>query len=194
MSGSDLELCTRAVEDHEVVPDVLDSFDPQFSVQIRFESGVEAQLGNELTPTQVQARPTVSFDPQDTQAFYSVIMQDPDAPSRADPKFREWHHWWVGNIPGNKVSEGEELSQYVGSGPPPNTGLHRYVFVVLRQRGGKLSFADLPRLTNTSADGRGGSNLRKWIEEYDLEPLALNFYQAEYDDYVPKLYKQLSGN
>jgi len=51
-----------------------------------------------------------------------MFFQDPDAPSRADPKFREWHHWLVGNVPETKISEGETLSEYVGSGPPEGTG------------------------------------------------------------------------
>ena len=52
--------------------------------------------------------------------FY--IFLDPDAPSRKEPKFREWHHWLVVNIPGQDVSKGETLSEYVGSGPPEGTG------------------------------------------------------------------------
>lgn len=52
-----------------------------------------------------------------------VIFVDPDAPSRADPKFREWHHWCVVNIPGSDVSRGEVLSQYVGAGPPKGTSM-----------------------------------------------------------------------
>lgn len=47
---------------------------------------------------------------------------DPDAPSRKEPKFREWHHWLVGNIPGGDVKKGDTLSEYVGSGPPQGTG------------------------------------------------------------------------
>lgn len=47
---------------------------------------------------------------------------DPDAPSRKEHTYREWHHWLVGNIPGNDISKGETLSAYVGSGPPPDTG------------------------------------------------------------------------
>lgn len=73
---------------------------------------------------------------------------DPDAPSRAKPEFREWHHWLVGNIPGNDVGKGETLSEYVGSGPPQGTGLHRYVFLVYKQND-KINF-DEPRLTNRS--------------------------------------------
>jgi len=47
-----------------------------------------------------------------------------------DPKFREWHHWCVVNIPGADVSKGEILSEYVGSGPPKGTGCFTMVFAV----------------------------------------------------------------
>ncbi len=47
---------------------------------------------------------------------------DPDAPSRAEPKFREWQHWLVANVPGNDVTKGDHLAEYVGSGPPKGTG------------------------------------------------------------------------
>lgn len=50
------------------------------------------------------------------------LTSDPDAPSRKEPKFREWHHWLVVNIPGNDVKKGDTLSEYVGSGPPEKTG------------------------------------------------------------------------
>ena len=56
-------------------------------------------------------------------------LLDPDAPSRADPKFREWRHWLVVNIPGSDVAKGEEVAAYIGSGPPEGTGLHRYVYL-----------------------------------------------------------------
>jgi len=55
---------------------------------------------------------------------------DPDAPSRADPKFREWHHWCVVNIPGTDISKGQVLSEYVGSGPPKGTGSYRQIVTV----------------------------------------------------------------
>lgn len=98
----------------------------------------------------------------------------------------------VGNIPGNAIDKGEVLSEYVGSGPPPDTGLHRYVFLIFKQSG-KLTF-DEPRLTNRSGDNRGCFKIQKFAEKYNLgTPIAGNFYQAEYDDYVPILYKQLGA-
>lgn len=43
-----------------------------------------------------------------------------------------------------------------------------------------------------SGEGRGGFSIAKFAAKYSLgDPVAGNFYQAKYDDYVPKLYKQL---
>jgi len=51
-----------------------------------------------------------------SDSLYTLSLTDPDAPSRADPKFREWWHWLVVNIPGSDISKGEAILQYVGSG------------------------------------------------------------------------------
>ncbi len=56
-------------------------------------------------------------------------LSDPDAPSREDPKFGEWRHWLVVNIPGNNIASGEVQAEYVGAGPPKGTGLHRYIIL-----------------------------------------------------------------
>lgn len=65
----------------------------------------------------------------ETNSVSTCLITDPDAPSRADPTWREWRHWLVGNIPGTDISKGEVLSEYIGAGPPKGTGLHRYVFL-----------------------------------------------------------------
>ncbi|XP_041972209.1 protein D2-like isoform X2 [Aricia agestis] len=180
----------KSFEAKAVVPDVVPKA-PAALVSVKYPSGVEVKEGNELTPTQVKDVPTVSWDAA-PDTFYTLAMTDPDAPSRAEPKFREWHHWLVGNVPGTNVGAGETLSAYVGSGPPPGTGLHRYVFLVYKQPG-KLSF-DEPRLTNTSGDNRAMFSIAKFAQKYKLgDPIAGNFYQAQYDDYVPILYKQLGA-
>ncbi|XP_028164612.1 protein D2-like isoform X2 [Ostrinia nubilalis] len=180
----------KAFETHQVVPDVVAKA-PAALAQVKYPSGVVVEEGNELTPTQVKDVPTVSWDASDDK-FYTLAMTDPDAPSRTEPKAREWHHWLVANIPGANVASGETLSAYVGSGPPPDTGLHRYVFLVYQQPG-KLNF-DEPRLTNTSGDNRANFAIAKFAKKYNLgDPIAGNFYQAKYDDYVPLLYKQLGA-
>lgn len=65
--------------------------------------------------------------------FIYFLISDPDAPSRKEPKFREWHHWLMGNIKGSDLEGADHLSRYIGSGPPPDTGLHRYVFLLYKQ-------------------------------------------------------------
>ena len=67
--------------------------------------------------------------------------------------------------------------------------LHVVLCSVFKQSG-KLTFTD-PR-QGLTATGRGGTNTRDLIAKYNLgNPVAGNFYQAEWDDYVPKLYAKL---
>lgn len=62
--------------------------------------------------------------------------------------------------------------------------------VLVFKQSGKLTFTD-PR-QGLTATGRGGTNTRDLIAKYNLgNPVAGNFYQAEWDDYVPKLYAKL---
>ncbi|XP_021949989.1 protein D3 isoform X1 [Folsomia candida] len=178
------------MEKEKIVPEVVDQV-PKSVLVVKYGSN-EVKLGNVLTPTQVQNPPTAIDWEADSNKFYVLCMTDPDAPSRKDPKFREWHHWLVGNIPGKDISKGEVLSEYVGSGPPEGTGLHRYIFLVYEQP--KTLTFDEKRLTNRSGDHRGKFSIRNFAKKYALgEPVAGNFYQAEWDSYVPKLYQQLSG-
>lgn len=71
-------------------------------------------------------------------------------------------------------------------------GLHRYVFLAYKQPG-KIT-PDEPRHSRTSAKQRNNFKIRDFATKYNLgEPVAGNFFQAEWDDYVPKLYEQLKG-
>lgn len=73
---------------------------------------------------------------------------------------------------------------------PP--GLHRYVWLVYEQPG-TLSCSETV-LTNRSGDGRGKFKIQDFRKKYNLgAPAAGTCYQAEWDDYVPKLYEQLAG-
>ncbi|XP_072395829.1 phosphatidylethanolamine-binding protein homolog F40A3.3-like [Diabrotica undecimpunctata] len=177
------------MEKFGIVPDVIDVV-PEQQLEVLYTSGVKVNLGNELTPTQVKDAPQVKWL-ADKDSFYTLIMTIPDDPSLTDPKHRQWHHWLVVNIPGVDVPKGEVLTEYVGSGPPPNGGLYTYVFLVYKQKG-KLNF-DEPKLTNRST-ARGGFCHRKFSAKYNLgQPIAANFFQSQYDDYVPILYKQFTS-
>lgn len=99
----------------------------------------------------------------------------------------------VVNISGNDINSGETKWSYIGSGPPAGSGLHRYVFLLFKQLNGKEDFSELPEVPNTSREGRIGTNTRDLMRKFNLEVVAGNFYQAEFDDYVPILHAQLGG-
>lgn len=77
-------------------------------------------------------------------AYYSLILSDPDAPSRVNPTLREVRHWLVVNIPGKNIAKGDTLAPFLASGPPEGTGLHRYIFLVYQQKHGKQVFDEKP--------------------------------------------------
>lgn len=177
------------MEKNEVVPDVIEKL-PESTLKVKYGS-LQCSAGDTLKPAQVKNPPEVDWA-ADTNALYTLCMTDPDAPSRKEPKFREWHHWLVVNIPGKNIKGGETLSEYVGAGPPKGTGLHRYVLLVYKQEG-KIK-CDEKRLGNNSGVGRGKFSIKNFAKKYNLgHPVAGNVFLAEWDDYVPKLHKQLSG-
>ncbi|XP_030369426.1 protein D3-like [Scaptodrosophila lebanonensis] len=170
-----------------IIPDIID-VKPAAKAQVSYPSGVQVDLGKELTPTQVKDQPTVTWDAE-AGALYTLLMVDPDAPSRADPKFREILHWAVINIPGNKVADGQVLAEYIGSGPPEGSGLHRYVFLVFKQNEKITTDKFIPK---TQREGRVSVKTRDYVTKYKFgAPVAGNFYQAQYDDYVPILRGQI---
>jgi len=108
-------------------------------------------------------------------------------------EFLEAQHYIVGNIPGNKTSEGNVLTEYIGAGPRKGTGLHRYVLLVYEQPK-FLNFEEKILKKNLNLK-RVGFSSRNFARKYELgEPIAGNFFQAEWDSYVPNLYAELTRN
>ncbi|KFO29949.1 Phosphatidylethanolamine-binding protein 1 [Fukomys damarensis] len=113
-------------------------------------------LGKVLTPTQVKNRPaSISWDGPDPGKLYTLVLTDPEAPSRRSPQFREWHHFLVVSMKGSDTSRGTVLSAYVGSGPASGTGLHRYLCLVYKQD--KPLKCEEPVLSNSPEDHRASS-------------------------------------
>lgn len=165
-----------------VCKDVIDEPPPKI-LSVKYAGGIDLTPGMQLTPTQVKDKPEVKFD-ADPSAFYTLLMHDPDAPSRAEPTSGEIQHWLVVNITGGDVGKGQEMTAYRGSGAPQGTGFHRYVFLMYRQQG-KQDFG-LPVIPFDKRTGRPKQKVREIITKMGLKELvAGNFFLAEYDDYVP---------
>lgn len=184
--GSMLVKC----EKHNIIPDVILET-PATPLYVYFDrSGANLDFGNQLTPTETILSPSVSWNAKDKK-LYTLIMVDPDVPSRSDPHLREFLHWHIVNIPSNDLKGGKCLAQYVGPCPAETSGLHRYVLMVFEQEMRILSdFQDCIKSNNGSE--RVMFNTRQFAEEQLLTgPIAINYFLAKYDISCDKIWKQL---
>ncbi|CAL9782609.1 unnamed protein product, partial [Musa acuminata subsp. burmannicoides] len=127
-----------------VIGDVLDSFNPSVKLEVVYGPNKRVYNGHEFMPSAVCAKPRVEIGGDDMRSFYTLILTDPDAPSPSDPRSREHLHWIVTDIPGTtNVSFGEEIVGY--EAPKPFIGIHRYVFVLFKQKGRQTVYAPASR-------------------------------------------------
>ncbi|KAJ3657109.1 hypothetical protein Zmor_016137 [Zophobas morio] len=173
-----------------IVPTILPTA-PHAHLHITYPNGKKVHLGEELTPSDVKDEPAAKWD-SNPEKYYTLVMFDPDAPSRENNTFADVKHWLVGNIQGGDLSTGDVIAEYFGSGPPKGTGLHRYIFVVYQQKD-KLTF-DEPKSGKLSRAHRLKWSLKAFVEKYDLgEPLAGDYFKAQWDSYVDERNKFVSN-
>jgi phosphatidylethanolamine-binding protein len=144
-------------------------------------------FGNLLTPAGTQHKPHVSFalSEEDPDALYTLVLTDPDAPTRGDKKWSEYAHYVasgikIGIAPQEPfvVNNSHDILSYVGPAPPPKTGKHRYVFLLYKQKPGvtpKIFDGERP----TWGSGVPGSGAKEWAAKNQLTLLAANFYLAQ---------------
>ncbi|XP_036367920.1 protein D2-like [Octopus sinensis] len=179
----------EAFNTHGLVNRIVDRL-PSKQLLVRYNN-VEIEPGMTITPSQSRNPPQILFDSHPRE-YYTLIMNDPDSPSRNDPKFSEFNHWLVVNIREGDVSKGETMSEYVGPLPAKGSGHHRYVFMLYKQPNGRMDFPGLKKLTNNSAEGRPNHRMRDFARKYYLQDAIYgNFFQAEWDESVPKLQQQI---
>ena len=139
-----------------------------------------AHDGNRLLPENTRHRPQIGYEATAT-SFYTLIMSDPDAPSVQSPIYREFVHWVVVNIPGNKIDEGETVVSYVGAGPPYGSGDHRYFFLLFQQKD-KLS-ANNVTLAKSFFKARLGIRVCSWALEQGFGlPVSLNGFVSGWSE------------
>lgn len=99
----------------------------------------------------------------------------------------------MANVPHNDIDDGDTLVEFVGAGAPNDTGMHRYIILIFEHRD-KLDVSGFERIRDCHKDGRFKTSTSKLIEDLQLDgPVFGNFYQAQYDDHVPKIHALLSA-
>lgn len=106
MAHDPISAVVTALKRERIVPDVLpESFMPSLLFSIVYPNGREVMLGNEFTVEETQDEPSISFaamnmpieqaDSADGEVGYTLVMLDPDAPSKAQPLYKSFRHWVV---------------------------------------------------------------------------------------------------
>ncbi|KAK7409668.1 carboxypeptidase Y inhibitor [Neonectria punicea] len=179
----------------EIIPTVVDDFRPSLQLDVTWKSS-SAKLGNTLNPSHLQSKPSVRFEkvaselnlmPQGAaHTTHVVALTDPDAPSRDNPEWSEFCHWIAVGVPGSSASgaPGLQLKDLVGykpPGPPPKTGKHRYVFLVLVPINGTTDKLNLepPKDRKHWGSDDEGHGVRQWARSHGLVPVAANFIYAQ---------------
>ncbi|KAF5329805.1 hypothetical protein D9619_009404 [Psilocybe cf. subviscida] len=183
----------NALKSSGAIPDVIpQSFTPSINFNVFWPSkGKEATIGEALSKESTQEEPEIKVLPTDgpggtdANATYTMVMTDPDAPSRQDPKWGQFRHWV---LPGLKLPAGGSLqaqktkpaaTPYMGPAPPPGSGFHRYIFLLFQEPAGGLS------LPTDATESSGGEKSRpKWnamtfAERNQLKLVGATFFQTE---------------
>lgn len=100
-------------EEHAIVPSIITT-PPPVCLIVKYSGNFTVKLGNELKPLDTTEAPNNVTWPIESDSLYTLVMVDPDAPSRKTPLVGEVLHWLIINIH-SKLSDGEEIVPYLGN-------------------------------------------------------------------------------
>jgi phosphatidylethanolamine-binding protein len=199
---------------NKIIGDVLDDFEPSQYLDISFPDSHESVLlGNDIPVESVSSRPVFTFHPIEPTTYayparnrqprnrpqprvdlkksttYTLILTDPDAKSRDNPKWSEMCHWILTNLtmplslplpglfnPQILKPKAAELVEYKPPGPPPKTGPHRYIFVLLE---GDARHIEAPSERQHWGYDKPRHGVRDWAKENGLKVIGANFFFAQ---------------
>ncbi|OVA05994.1 Phosphatidylethanolamine-binding protein PEBP [Macleaya cordata] len=155
----------------KVIGDVIDPFSPTVKMAVTY-CDKRVCNGQELSPSLLTTKPRVEVQGGDMRSFFTLVMTDPDVPGPSDPYLREHLHWIVSDIPGTTDAMfGKEVISY--EIPRPYIGIHRYVFVLFKQKSRQSTVVTPP-------SSRDHFNVRKFAEENELDlAVAAVFFNAQ---------------
>ncbi|GAA5891035.1 hypothetical protein JCM6882_006395 [Rhodosporidiobolus microsporus] len=171
-----LDLIQAALEAGElfgtsVIPS---NFTPTVSVNVEWENFGSISPGSTYRPDETQDEPEITFQaaPGKPDSKYTIVLADPDAPSKEDNKWSPFLHFALADVvPGQAA--GQTLVKYMGPAPPPKTGRHRYVFLVYQQ-----PVDHVPEL-GVEPDARQAFDLAGFVKRNELELVGATYFFAQ---------------
>jgi hypothetical protein len=99
LSRDPYDFVTMLLKQNSIIPDVIplsQHFDPKAFLFVTLSVG-PVLLGNTLNSTTNLTPPNISFTPMQAPAdkLYTIVMVDPDAPTRQNQSYAGYRHWLV---------------------------------------------------------------------------------------------------
>ncbi|XP_012224720.1 large ribosomal subunit protein mL38 [Linepithema humile] len=147
---------------------------------------VKVYTGNVIKPSEASKTPDVTYNAENG-SLWTLIMTTPDGNfTSAD---NEYCHWFIGNIPCNRLKEGEELVDYLRPLAPYGIGYCRYIFVLYKQEC-HIDFSEYKRTKSClNLEERNWRTLDFYRKHQDqLTPAGLAFFQSDWDSSLKEFY------
>lgn len=96
-------------------------------------------LGNFVNASQIKDMPVVEWVFQN-DTMYNLVALNLNVPTKKNSADSDYLMWMVGNIPGNDVSKGDVLAEYVGAFPIKGEGNQGVIYILNSQPNGRIDY------------------------------------------------------
>ncbi|KAF8204790.1 phosphatidylethanolamine-binding protein [Pholiota molesta] len=188
---------TTAFSMAQIVPDVIDSFDPMALINITFTDSVTMDTvdvvpGILLTMEQTADEPMFFLDTSESDSnmdmslsTFVLIIVDPDAPTPQMPNISEFLHFVGGDFMADSTTgllsnSSPALMEFFSPTPPPGSDPHRYVVLVFDQPDG---FDTTASMFVNATTPRTNFSASDFVMETNLgSPIAGTYFLVGPDD------------
>ncbi|XP_032690476.1 39S ribosomal protein L38, mitochondrial [Odontomachus brunneus] len=147
---------------------------------------VRVYTGNVIKPEEASKAPDIVYNTKD-ESLWTFLMTTPDC-NLTNPS-NEYCHWFIGNIPGNRVNEGEELIDYLRPIPAYGIGYCRYIFILYKQNC-HINYSEYKKTKPCLNLKERNWQTRDFYSkhQHQLTPAGLAFFQSDWDYTMKEFY------
>lgn len=180
------DLVRHALKKAAIIDEVIDDFQPKCFVAALYDNKQKSvALGNKFKKSETEEKPALRIYCPNIKSTpgLTLALTDPDAPSRNDPKWAEMCHWIAVVYATNQtdievdlnldITSDTDLVDYKPPSPPPKTGYHRYIFLLLEGVNTNLT---APKDRQHWGTGKKRHGVRDWAKQEDLAVVGANFF------------------
>ncbi|CAK9802431.1 39S ribosomal protein L38, mitochondrial [Anthophora plagiata] len=191
---TDMPFHARRIADHYgIFQDLFEDafFFPVVPLEINYrikddDTFVRVHTGNVIKPSEACKSPEVKYKAEEG-SLWTLVMCTPDG--NLENSSNEYCHWFLGNIPGNRVEQGDQLMDYLTPIPARGVGYYRYIFVLYKQNQ-HLNYTEFKRVQPCLHLKERNWNTLEFYRKYQdyLTPAGLAFFQSDWDPTVKEVY------